>query len=225
MNSSDRVSASALIEESYSSTPDKPIPLEASSSELNRKFSSATLDKQTLSVMSLGAQESLATSSSVNLVDQVSSVLLLPTDNAKRSTEMSPPTMNKQTQVTPGILQSQSPRTKDGNGLMVGNVDKWVWSASNSSNQQPDSVHNESSLSQLQSIDINTAVVDLVTGLISKMNNMENLQDIASGDTTSVKYVQDEMEKLTKIVTTFVEKSTGIVSKEGLFSCAICHVH
>lgn len=66
---------------------------------------------------------------------------------------------------------------------------------------------------KLQPLDKKGALVDLVSDLIEKLNNDQ--QDLAQSDSKSLKYVHDEMERLTKMVANFVEQSAGIICSEG----------
>ena len=126
------------------------------------------------------------------------------------------------------FTRPQSARTAEVTNLTVSIADEWVWNGSSSRNQSslghsflPSIITQSDSVAELQSVDKDTAVADLVSGLIQKVNNCDNLQDIATTDTTSSKYVQDEVEKLTKMVTDFVEQSTGIICKESTCTCEI----
>ena len=146
------------------------------------------------------------------------------TSNARKSVLVSSSSVNKQRSVADfSQSHTQSPRAAEVTNLTVGIADEWVWNASGTQNQSsmqtsflPPIIVQNDSVSELQSVDKDSAVADLVSGLIQKVNNSDNLEDIATTDATSAKYVQDEVEKLTKMVTDFVEQSTGIICKEGM---------
>ena len=69
-------------------------------------------------------------------------------------------------------------------------------------------------------MDKDRATLQLVTDLIQKLND-DQLQDIAQSDSKALEYVQDEMERLTKMVANFAEQSSGIVCSEGKGGCSL----
>ena len=193
---------------------------DAQQSLSDTNFSPSGVSARKSSLMLLRANDQSVDGLIAQISSLMSTGLIENKSNDTESVLLSSTSVNTQRSVA-DFSRPRSPRAAEVTNLTVGIADEWIWNDQNQSSLHPNGVPpivtQSDSVSELQSVDKDSAVVDLVSELIQKVNNSDDLEDIATTDTTSAKYVQDEVEKLTKMVTDFVEQSTGIICKEGMY--------